>query len=168
MKIERINENKIKVMIDKEEAEEWNISLKSISENTPEVQDMFWSAIQQAQKDVDFMIDGAKLFVEAVPETPEGFAMLITKVTSDEELSEAIHKSGYKGKVRQTELKIKRRMMQRKSLDKYIYKFENFDTLCVAAKEIYSFFDGKSSVYKFGERFYLILTPNSDAAFFEV
>ena len=70
MKIERINENKIRVHIDADEAKAWNVSFKMIAKNTPEVQEMFWSAIRQAEKDVDFSVDGAKLLVEAVP-SPE-------------------------------------------------------------------------------------------------
>ena len=33
MRIEKINENKIKVLIDDKEAEEWNVSFKKISQN---------------------------------------------------------------------------------------------------------------------------------------
>ena len=35
MKIEKINENKIKVLIDIDEAKEWNVNIKNIASNTP-------------------------------------------------------------------------------------------------------------------------------------
>ena len=54
MKIEKINSNKIKVMIDDDEAKAWNVSIKSISQNTPQVQDMFWKAIRKAERDMEF------------------------------------------------------------------------------------------------------------------
>ena len=78
MKIEKINSNKIKVMIDDDEAKAWNVNIKSISQNTPQVQDMFWKAIRKAEREMEFFVDGAKLFAIAaycgmgVRPTPDG------------------------------------------------------------------------------------------------
>ena len=137
MKIEKINDNKIKVLIDDREAREWNISFKNISENTPEVQEMFWTAIRLAEKNVDFSVEGAKLFVEAVPGSEEdGFGMLITRVCSDAELNEAISNCSYKGKLKQTEMKFNRK----KSGRKYTYRFQDFENVCVSLAS--GLFDG--------------------------
>ena len=67
MRVEKINENKIKVLIGSSEAKELNITEKMIAYNTPEVQRMFRRAIAIAEESANFYIDGAKLFVETIP-----------------------------------------------------------------------------------------------------
>ena len=104
MKIEKINENKIKVLIDIDEAKEWNVNIKNIASNTPEIQEMFWTALRLAEKDVEFSVDGAKLFVEAIPGQTEGFGMLITKIFSDNDLNLAVSNCSYKGRVKKRKL----------------------------------------------------------------
>ena len=49
MRVEKINENKIKVLIGSSEAKELNITEKMIAHNTPEVQRMFRRAIAIAE-----------------------------------------------------------------------------------------------------------------------
>lgn len=168
MKIERINENKIKVHIDANEAKEWNVSLKMISKNTPEVQEMFWTAIRQAKKDVDFSVDGAKLLVEAVPSCEDdGFGMMITRTSNEEELSEAIHRCAARGNIHRTELKIHSSAQRRKAGRRFLYCFSDFENLCAAGEVIGNIFEGASTLYKYGESFYLYLQPASSGCFAE-
>lgn len=157
MRIERINENKIKVLIDDVEAKERNITIKNICDNTPEVQQMFWQAIRLAKESVDFSIDGAKLFVETIPACESGIGMLITKVSNDSELEEAVNNCSYKGRLRRSELKPmkKEEAIQRK----YIYCFETFDSVCAAAGELSDRYRGVSVLYKLNEKFYMYLIP---------
>lgn len=157
MKIERINANKIKVLIDDNEAKEWNITPKKISQNTPEAQQMFRRAINMAKESIDFSIDGAKLFVETIPFYTDGIGMLITRVCNDNELKEAVNNCSYKGKIRRSELRADTEKPVRRR--KYIYKFEDFDTLCAAAGELDGKYRGHSALYKLDERFYLYLIP---------
>ena len=157
MRIEKINANKIKVMIDNQEAKEWNISFKNISENTPEVQQMFWTAIKLAEKNVDFSVNGAKLFVEAVQGTDDdeyGFGMMITRVCNENELNNAISNCGYKGKIKHARLKCNETVQDTKA----IYRFRDFDSVCFAVDEIYDIYQGKSKLYKYKSEFYLYLT----------
>lgn len=160
MRIERINENKIKVLIEKQEVQDWKINKKNLGEDNPGIQDMFWTAIRKAEEDVNFSVDGAKLFVETVPDASDMLIMMITKVANDAELHDAISKSGYKGKIKQTELRLdKRPRMSGRKRERYIYKFLNFEDVCVAADEISACFAGRSALYKCGGAFYLELLP---------
>lgn len=159
MKIERINANKIKVLINDNEAKEWNITPKKITQNTPEAQHMFRCAINMAKESVDFSIDGAKLFVETIPSQPDGIGMLITKICNDADLKAAVDNCTYKGKIHRSEL----RPTTDKSVKcrKYIYKFESFDEVCSAVGELKNKFFGHSALYKFNEAFYLCLVPTN-------
>ncbi len=154
MRIERVAENKIKVLIDREEAKEWNITVGKISQNTPEAQQMFLHAISLAKESVDFSVDGAKLFIETIPSFEDGIGMFITKVSSDHELETAVNNCGYKGKVRKTELKPKRVKVY-----KHIYSFDELDDASKAAQMLKGLYLGKSTLYKLGERYYLNLVP---------
>ncbi len=156
MRIERINENKIKVLLDADEASQWNVSSKNLGDATPELSDMFWAAIQKAQEDVGFFVDGAKLFVEPVQDSTFPLVMMITKVINDTELREAIENSGHKGKIKCRDLHLPRRI--KKSVQSYIYKFRCFEDLCNAAKEILDIQIKESSLYKFADAFYLELS----------
>lgn len=162
MKVERINENKIKVLIGSNEAKELNITEKMIAHNTPEVQRMFRRAIAIAEESVDFYINGAKLFVETIPSYTDGIGMLITKVCSEQELEEAVNNCSYKGKIHRSEIPPADGKIRRGR--KYIYKFDDFEDVCHASAQIIGRFDGLSSLYKLDERFYLFLIP-SDPAF---
>ncbi len=168
MKIERINENKIRVHIDADEAKAWNVSFKMIAKNTPEVQEMFWSAIRQAEKDVDFSVDGAKLLVEAVPSPEdEGFGMMITRTCSEEELNDALHRCAARGRVRKTELKLQPRSSKRGVQRRFVYRFSDFENLCAAGELIGDVFEGRSTLYKCDDFFYLHLQPDAPAYFAE-
>lgn len=157
MRIERVDENKIKVMLDDIEAKERNITVKNISENTPEVQQMFWQAISLAGEYADFSIDGAKLFVEIIPPCESGIGMFITKVMNNDELEKAVDNCSYKGKLRRTRLTPIKDVSSWKR--KYIYRFESFDSLCAAAGAIDGKFFGESVLYKLDDKFYLYILP---------
>lgn len=157
MRIEKINENKIKVLIDVDEAREWNVDIKSISANTPEIQDMFRTAIKLAERDAEFFVDGAKLFIEAIPDKMDGFGMLITKVFSEGDLSRAIDNCSYKGRIKRTRLKPE--SPAHSVIGKRIFKFNDFDNVCHAADAISREFFGISTLYKLGGEYYMLLIP---------
>lgn len=157
MRIERVNENKIKILLDNDEAQARNITVKAITQNTPEVQQMFWQAIHMAKEYIDFSIEGAKLFVETIPSQEDGVGMLVTKVYNESELSRAVENCSYKGKIRKSELSPENDSVKRQR--KYIYKFENFESVCGAAAELSDKYRGHSVLYKMDEKFYLYLVP---------
>lgn len=161
MKVEKINENKIKVLIGSSEAKELNITEKMIAHNTPEVQRMFRRAIALAEESANFYIDGAKLFVETIPSYTDGIGMLITKVCSEQELEAAVNNCSYKGKIHRSRISSVDGRVRRSR--KYIYVFDNFEDVCHASSQLIGRFDGISNLYKLSEKFYLLLMPSNPA-----
>ncbi len=154
MRIERVNENKIRVMIDGQEAEKLKLSFRNISQNTPEAQRLLRIAIKMAEENVDFSVQGRKLFVEAVRDTEcEGFAMLITRVSNEEELHHAISHCSYQGTLKKSKLNLE---IEEKG-EKSIFCFSDFEHACMAAEELMARFSGTSSLYKYQSKFYLCL-----------
>lgn len=161
MRIERINENKIKVTVNKEDAKIWNVSAQNLTENTPEAQDLFWFALRQAEKDVDFKVGGAQLLVEATGGS-DGFVIYVSKLKSCLEMM----KSPKNEEIRQ-EAEMRRERKRRETPRATVFEFCDFDTLCDCVRQIKDAFFGKSSVYKYKERFYLLLITSDSMTFFE-
>ena len=107
MKIEKINENKIKVTISFNDLEERNIDLNSLNYNSPETQELFWDMMEQAEIQLGFTASDAQLCIEAVADADEGFVILITKMDEDNEF-ESIHKY-IKNRFRRADLRVKKK-----------------------------------------------------------
>ncbi len=162
MRIEKISNDKLKVMIDGQEAERMNLSFHNISNNTPEAQKLLRIAIKMAEENVNFSVDGSKLFIEAVQDDDwDGFGMMITKVAGEEELSRAIAQCNYRGTIKRSSLTISAQAQD----EKFIFCFYDFDNACMAADEIKNYFNGYSSLFKYQSKFYLVLTPESSDGF---
>ena len=54
MKIEKITDNKIRIILDIDELTEKNIDFLSLTKNTKETQVLFKKILKQAEKEVDF------------------------------------------------------------------------------------------------------------------
>lgn len=165
MRIEKVSENKIKILIDGQEAEKMNLSFRSISDNTAEAQYLLRVAIKMAEENVNFSVGNSKLFVEAVKEEAwDGFGMMITKVSDEKELNDVISKCGYRGTIKRSKLEIH----QVASEEKYIFCFSDFENACVAADEIVGDYHGESSLYKYQSKFYLCLSVEEKEEFLKM
>lgn len=166
MRIEKVNENKIKVFVNREDSRAWNVNIKKLTDNAPEAQDLFWFAMKQAEKDVAFVADGAQLLVEVMPSTiADGFVMTISKISNETELNEALAK-GTHTRIRSSEVRVKKK--SKMALPVYIYKFEDFEDLCMAMERVNGAFYGRSSLYKYQKDFYMYMMPFDNFMFFEV
>ena len=54
LKIEKLNEDKLKITLSIDDLEERNITLHSFMYNSPESQDLFWELLQEAEKECGF------------------------------------------------------------------------------------------------------------------
>lgn len=164
MRIEKINDNKIKVVVNKEDVKIWNVNMKNLTDNTPEAQDLFWFALRQAEKDVDFKVGEAQLLVEALPSNTDGFIMIISKVDAKTSVIDLLEESG-KMPCSAMEIKVKKRT--RKAPLVNIFKFEDFEDVCKCMEQIKDIFSGRSSLYKYKDEFYLKIVPYDAMMFFE-
>ena len=87
MKIEKINSNKIKVMIDDDEAKAWNVNIKSNFSEYASGSGYVLEGDQESGAGYGiFLWTAAKLFVETEPHGDEGFGLFITRIESELEL----------------------------------------------------------------------------------
>lgn len=124
MKIEKLTDNKIRVIINSDELGFHNMNVHSIMTKAIETQEIFLDILKKAEKEVDFQTDGCKLLIEAFSSLEDVIVFTITKFSSD------------------NNSKKKKLIAKRKSLDtingKVIGCFENFDTFCEFCKAINS------------------------------
>ena len=82
MKIEKLNENKIKIIFDYKELEENNISVHSFLSNSIESQKLFWAILDIANEDLDFDIKNSKISYEVLSFDNKSFVVFVTKSNS--------------------------------------------------------------------------------------
>lgn len=158
MKIEKINDNKIKVTITLSDLEERNIDFDTLNYNSPATQELFWDMMEQAEIQFGFNTSESQLAIEASPDENDGFVIFITKLDEDDDF-ESIQKY-IKNRFKRSELRVKKKCHKLCS-SIVIYAFEHLDhlvSLCNVLKNIYS---GNSSLYKVKNTYYMIFTKNT-------
>ena len=158
MRIEKINDNVLKVTITINDLEERNIDLGSLNYNSPATQELFWDMMERAEEEYGFASDDSQLVFEASPESEDGFVVTITKVDADGEF-ESIQKY-IKSKYKNSDLKQKKKKSKVCSTLK-IYCFDSIDDLCQLSKRIATIYKGESTLFKCKNCYYLLLTGNS-------
>lgn len=118
MKIEKLTDNKIRIIINLDELSEKNIDIHSLAQNTDKVHSLFKSILIEAEKQVGFKVQNCKLLVEAFS-TAEGYVVFTLTKYKNELTAENSPKK----------LKFKRRTLSN-SYKNAIYKFNSFEEFC--------------------------------------
>lgn len=150
MKIEKLTDNKIRIILNIDELSK-NIDIKNLIKNDDESFILFQNLLKEAEKQVGFSVQGCRLLVEAFS-TSEGFIVFtLTK-----------HKIEQKNQNKK--LLIKRKSLNN-SYKNAIYKFTTFEEFCnfctyctktplLNLKD----FSKTISLYEFNNLYYLIFT----------
>ena len=125
MKIEKLTENKIRVIINLDDLQKSNTKLENIVKPSSESKNLLLNILSRAEREVGFYTEGYKLLIEAFSNSDNIFVFTITKYTSEE--ANKIKRSAnslYSKKliVRKKEVNPNRTQM--------IYAFDSFDTFC--------------------------------------
>lgn len=153
MRIEKITENKIRIILNMQDLEEKNIDLHSFMSNSIESQDLFYDMLDKAEKEIGFKTKDYKLLIEALA-VPEGnFILTVTRIVPEKDSKKV--------------LKAKRKTSTVIDNNLSIYMFNTFDEyleLCMSLinndkKNTYVFFK-KSALYLYKSKYYLCLYIN--------
>lgn len=154
MKIEKLTENKIQIILKNEDFKDKNIDIKNLLYSTPESNTLFLEILNIAKKEVNFDTDGYKLLIEANFVDNGTYIFTITKYV------ENTNTITYK----QNKLLTVKRKNQKQNNCCYIYQFENFENFCnfcnfinknknITANNLY-----KSSIlYLYNNTYYLVI-----------
>lgn len=154
MKIERINDNKIRVFVSFDDLVDRDIDMENFNYNSPETQELFWDLMDQAEEELGFDSSDSQLIIEAMNDTDVGFVITITRMDEEGEF-ESIHKF-IKNRYRRKDLAVRKRLPEMVS-GTVIYGFDSLSDLCGACAHIRSFFRGASSAWKCSDRYHLVM-----------
>ena len=151
MKIEKITENKIRIILNLDDLKEKNIDFHSFMSNSIEAQDAFFDMLKEAEKQVGFKTDDYKILLEALATSDGKFVLNVTRITPDIDV-----------------VKNKKVLVKRKSnkIDKKlaIYRFNTFDDFCSFATLLHNSKCSlivkkikKSILYSYNGAYYLVL-----------
>lgn len=154
MKIEKITENKIRIIIKPEDFKDKNIDIREVLKKSTTSQTLFTEILDYAKKEIGFDTDGYKVQIEGFSSLDDVFVFTITKILSPE--NEKIPSI-------QKKLIVKRKHINPKNKNT-IYQFENFDIFCDFCKLLKDSnqinlrgLAQTSSLYIYKNTFYLIL-----------
>ncbi|MDI6601804.1 MAG: adaptor protein MecA [Thermoanaerobacteraceae bacterium] len=138
MKIEKINENKIRILITAADLKKKNIDINDLYYDNTKVQSLFWELLYEAYLEESFDVDNSKLIVEVAPVSYDSFVVVVTRIPNSKSvwLSSKPPKS---------------------YLNNY-YVFDTFDDLVTLSREIDGLFSGESSLYKYQNKYVLSLS----------
>jgi negative regulator of genetic competence, sporulation and motility len=157
MKIEKLTENKIRIILNIEDLETNNIDFDSVLNNTPETQTLILSILNQAEKEVGFYAQDSKILIEAIASFDGHFVFTITKTTPA--ISEGISFSRKKPQAKRKSFKL--------DTNAIIYSFRNFDEFCDFCKALHIEFLSHESLklickntalYFYNDAYYLLIS----------
>lgn len=86
MRIEKISNNQIKCVLEKDELLSRHINVSELAYGSEKAQELFQDMMKQASYEFGFESANAPLMIEAVPLSGEGIMLIITKVDNPDEL----------------------------------------------------------------------------------
>lgn len=161
MKIEKLTENKLKITLDVNDLRSRNIDARSFIYNTPESQDLFWDAMQEAEKQYGFEVEESMIYVEAHMSSTGIFTLIVTKNTSN-----TPNNTSKRVKLQKKSFELKRKDIPM-NLNDSLFRFDSFDALLNFCKIADSDGYGKTSLYMLDKSFYLYITKYSGNSILE-
>lgn len=149
MKIEKLTEDKIRIIVNPSDLELENLDMKSIMTKTIDCQGFFIHMLEKAKDEVGFNTDGCKLLIEAFSSSDDILVFTITKY-SEREFS--------KNTDLNKKLKVKRKCLNTTNKEA-LYRFKTFDEFCDFCECISKQY--KFDVKKLSKNTYLYLYNNT-------
>lgn len=159
MKIEKINENQIKLILTQSDLVERDIRLEELTSPSEKTQALFRDIMEQALTECDFVSENTPLMVEAVPIGMDGIMIIVTKIEDKNDKG-----SNFK-LISQTK---EQRRFKKKPLTSYeesydtnsdvlIYSFAKLDDVIDLSIRLSESYHGSSALYKKDDVYFLIL-----------
>lgn len=120
MKIEKLTDNKIRIIINSEELSNKKIDINDFLINNLNSQKFFLDILNKAEKEIGFKTDNCQLLIESFSSIDEVFVFTITK------FSKPLKNKKYNYRIRN----------KTKIIKKPVYKFSTFDEFCALCESL--------------------------------
>ena len=124
MKIEKLTDNKIRIIVNLDDLKEKNIDSKALIDKPAETQNLILDILVKAEKEVGFNTDGCKLLIEAFSSSEGIFVFTITKYKDTSLKDSSLSTSQTKRKI-----VVKKKTVNPNS-ENSIFKFSDFEEFC--------------------------------------
>jgi len=172
MKIEKLNDNQIKFILNKTDLADRNIEFSELAYGSDKTQELFHEMMEQAYAEYGFTTDNTPLMIEAIPVTLDSIMIIVTKISNLKDLGTKLNlfqapqaKLG-RGSLneypsRQSSARRRRSTRSTNRDTVLIYSFVTLDDMTLASKRIYNAFNGSSSAYKNNGAYFLVLESDN-------
>ncbi len=155
MKLEKLNDDKIRITLNLDDLKENDIDFHTFMSNSIESQELFLDMLDKAEKELGFVTDDYKVMIEALAMTNGNFVLTVTRLEPDKN-----NKATYNKK----KVTIKRKSSPINAR-KAIYCFNSFDEFCSYCnflnsnmlKNMNAFADS-ITLFEYKEKYYLVFT----------
>ena len=168
MKIEKLTENKIRIILKKDDFKDKDVNMQLLLNKSEDLQKFFLEILNQAQKQLDFCVDGYKLLIEGFSSDNEIYIFTITKYIDSTYIPPKKDLKTSKKKV------ITRRKNESNLSDFHIYSFNDFEDFCCFCNSINKIQSKLKKLYKYSvlylynDTYYLTLSNlNSSHEYFK-
>lgn len=168
MKIEKINENKIKIMFDSKELEENHISLHSFLSNSIEAQKLFLAILDIADEEFGFDTKNSYISSETLSFSNKNFVIIVTKSEKQQISNTSSHYNllelvdTFDNSTESCSSTCSKNILGKKiTSNTLIYKFENLDEVIYFANYIEDFENFKNIpnfLYQYNDSYFIVIS----------
>ncbi|MDR2940095.1 MAG: adaptor protein MecA [Clostridiales bacterium] len=161
MEIERVSENQIKFILNKNDLRKRNLRIGELSYDSDKIQELFNEMMEQAMLEHDFNSEHTPLMIEATPISSDSIVIIVTKVNGPNDLEDRFNAFSAKKDISKLKRKLKldsRPLNSSDSNNFIIYSFDNLELASELSKRVIdNYVKIKSGLYKYNNRYYLAL-----------
>ena len=170
MKIEKISDNQIKVFLNQADLKERNIKLTELAYGSEKTQAFFREMMEQAIEVCGFEIEDTPLMIEAAPASADGIVIIVSKVSDESKVDNKFSlmpPSKEERKFNRCGLKTdgifdvndysNKKYFNDNDEKIIIYAFDTIDDISMVAHKINNAYSGTNSLYRYNEKYFLIL-----------
>lgn len=167
MKIEKISENQVKFILNKDDLIERNMKLTELSYGSEKTQELFREMMDQAMLECDFHTESnTHLIIEAIPVSQESLMIIVTKTSSVDDIDSKFNFIPKVKEIRRQRQKLSESpSTEADGTISHIFIFKSLDEITDVAVRIDGQFYGESAVYKKDKKYYLVLTSDLGSDF---
>lgn len=176
MKIEKINSNQIKCVLNKSDLTSRKIKVSELAYGTDKAQELFKDMMSQASDEFGFEANDVPLMIEAVPLSADSIMLIITKVDNPDDIEDKFSnlpvpstRTFKKKDKANTDTDLDNENVDSKDEVKdelidvfYVYTFSNMDDISNATAKINDFTFSKSVLFKNDDQHNYYLTIVAD------
>lgn len=179
MKIEKISDTQIQVTLNHADLKNRDIKISELAYGSTKAQALFRDMMAKAYEDFGFETENVPLMIEAVPLSTDSIMIVVTKVDDPSQIDQKLDAIGERPTHRTFKEPEEDRMVDLELMDlkeaqvsssvssettALMYAFNTLDDVCFTAHHIQHLYFGDNSLYKYNDKYFLILHSNKNTS----